>query len=285
MKGCAVGHYELPSGAAAYFINLDRVPERAEFMEGQFADTGLRGAQRFSAVDGQQPGALDDNCYVPGSGTRWGLTQSEIACFESHRAVWRVAVDQNLSKVAIFEDDVEMSAQAGAVIAALLADDAGFDLIKLDYSPRSMRFGPLETIADVPVRPMLEMAPSSAAYILTQAACRKLLSWSEEYSDHLDDFISLPRPDWRMCQCFPAVGVQMMWSKQQEQTAEPVKVSERSQDQKTNSGLDKGPLGFRIRRELQAARRKLYWRAGGQDRLLAQGGFAGFIPCAEDLNV
>ncbi|CUJ93426.1 Glycosyltransferase family 25 (LPS biosynthesis protein) [Ruegeria denitrificans] len=280
-----MGQYELPPGTGVYFINLDRVPERAEFMDDQFTRAGLVGAQRFSAVDGQQPGALDDNSYVAGTGTRWGLTQSEIACFESHRAVWQTVVDQGLKTVAIFEDDVEMSAQAGAVIASLLAVEAGFDLIKLDYSPRSMRFGPLETIADIPMRPMLEMAPSSAAYILTQAACRKLLSWSGSYSDHLDDFISFPRTDWRMYQCFPAMGVQVMWSKQQEQTAEPVKVSERSQDQKTNSGLDKGPLWFRIRRELRAARRKLYWRTGGQGRLLAQGGFAGYIPSADDLNV
>lgn len=280
-----MGQYELPSGTGVRFINLDRVPERATFMEAQFAHTGLVGAQRFSAVDGQQPGALEGNGYTPGTGSRWGLKQSEIACFESHRAVWQASVDQNLNAVAVFEDDVEMSALAGKVIAALLNGGDGFDLIKLDYSPRSMRFGPFQEIAGVPVRPMLEMAPSAAAYIVTQAACRKLLSWSQHYSDHLDDFISIPRRDWRMFQCFPAVGVQMIWSKQQEQTAETVKVSERSQDQRTNSGLDKGPFWFRVRRELKAAGRKLYWRTGGQRRLLDDGGFVGFIPCAEDLSV
>jgi GR25 family glycosyltransferase involved in LPS biosynthesis len=280
-----VGQFELPSEAGAYFINLDRVPERANFMESQFAHTGFIGAQRFSATDAQQPGVLDDNGYVPGTGSRWGLKQSEIACFESHRAVWQVAVDEGLKAVAIFEDDVEMSAQAGEVITALLNGKDEFDLIKLDFSPRSMRFGPLQEIAGVSVRPMLEMAPSAAAYIVTQAACRKLLSWSEQYSDHLDDFISIPRPNWQMYQCFPAVGVQMIWSKQQEQTAETVKVSERSQDQKTNRGLDKGPLWFRIRREVLAAGRKLYWRAGAQRRLLDSGGFVGFIPCTDDLSV
>ena len=280
-----MGQYDLPSRTGVYFINLDRVPARAAFMQDQFTLTGLVGAQRFSAVDGQQAGALDGNGYVPGTGTRWGLTQSEVACFESHRALWQTVVDQGLNAAAIFEDDVEMSAESGRVIAALLNHGKGFDLIKLDYSPRSMRFGPLQKIADVPVRPMLEMAPSSAAYVLTQAACRKLLSWSERYSDHLDDFISLPRPEWKIYQCFPAVGVQVIWSKQQDQTAEPVRISERSQDQKTNSGLDKGPMWFRVRRELRAARRKLYWRAGGEARLKAQGGFVGFIPCADDLGV
>jgi hypothetical protein len=111
------------------------------------------------------------------------------------------------------------------------------------------------------------------------------LDWSTAYSDHLDDFVSIPRADWRMFQCFPAVGVQVIWSKRQEQTQEDVKVSERSRDRKTNSGLDKGPTWFRLRRELLAAKRKLYWRMGGQKRLIRQGGFVGFIPCAGDLNV
>ncbi|WP_170760262.1 glycosyltransferase family 25 protein [Ruegeria lacuscaerulensis] len=280
-----MGHHELPSGTGVFYINLDRVPERKAFMDSQFIHARLRGAKRFSAIDAQQPRALDGNGYVPGTGSRWGLRQSEIACFESHRAVWQAAVDQDLKAVAVFEDDVEMSAQAGAVIAALLEHGTGFDFVKLDYSPRSLRFGPETVFAGVNVRPMLEMAPSAAAYILSRDACRKLLSWSEQYSDHLDDFVSIPRPDWHMYQCFPAVGVQMVWSKQQDQISEPVKVSERSQDKKTNSGLDKGPLWFRARRELQAACRKLYWRAGGQARLLEQGGYAGFIPCTDDLSV
>jgi len=284
-KGKIVGHHELPSETGIFYINLDRVPERKVFMETQFAAAELAGAQRFSALDGQQPGALDGNGYVPGTGSRWGLKQSEIACFESHRAVWQMAIDKGLKSVAVFEDDVEMSAQAGAVITALLGQSDDFDFVKLDYSPKSLRFGPETSIAGVPVRPMLEMAPSAAAYILSSAACRKLLSWSEQYSDHLDDFVSIPRPDWRMYQCFPAVGVQMIWSKQQDQTVETVKVSERSQDKMTNSGLDKGPLWFRLRRELQAAGRKLFWKAGGQTRLLGQGGYVGFIPCIDDLSV
>ncbi len=254
-------------------------------MEAQFAHTGLVGATRFSATDAQRAGALDGNGYVPGTGSRWGLKQSEIACFESHRAVWQSAVDQGLKSVAIFEDDVEMSSKAGEVIVALLGQATGYDFLKLDFSPRSLRFGAEVQMGGVPVRPMLEMAPSAAAYILSQEACRKLLTWSERYSDHLDDFVSIPRADWRMYQCFPAVGVQMIWSKQQDATVETVKVSERSQDMKINSGLDKGPLWFRVRREILAARRKLSWRMGGQVRLLEQGGYVGFIPCADDLSV
>ncbi len=269
---------------AVFYINLDRVPERRAFMEAQFAKAGVIEPIRFSAVDARQADALEGNGYVPGVGSRWGLKQSEIACFESHRTVWQQAVDQNLKAAAIFEDDVEMSSRLGQVIDSLVENADRFDFAKLDYSPRSLRFGAEEEIGRVTVRPMLEMAPSAAAYVLSQEGCRKLLAWSQQYSDHLDDFVSIPRPDWRMYQVFPAVGVQMIWSKQQ-QDLKQVKTSEREGDQSTNTGLDKGPFWFRARRELFAAKRKLGWRFGGQKKLLDQGGFVGFIPTDTDLLV
>lgn len=273
------------AGDYVHFINLDRVPQRRAFMESQFQKAGLKGAHRISAIDAGQPGALGRTGYVAGTGARWGLTQSEVACFESHRSVWRHVLDRNLPAAAIFEDDVEMSVNTGQVISELLRGAAEFDCVKLDYSPRSLRFGPEFRIGNVPVRPMLEMAPSAAAYVLSEAGCQKLLSWSQTYSDHLDDFLSLPRKNWRMYQCFPAVGVQMIWSDQQDQIEEPIKSSERTQSVATNSGLDKGPLWFRIRRELYSASRKLKWKLGGQSRLVRSGGLVGFIPCSEDLSV
>ncbi len=276
---------EQSANTGVFYINLDRVPERRVFMEAQFAKAGVLNPNRFSAVDARQHEALAGNGYLPGVGSRWGLKQSEIACFESHRAVWQSVVDQDLQAAAVFEDDVEMSSDLGRVVDALLHGASAFDFVKMDYSPRSLRFGAKTEIGGIAVRSMVEMAPSAAAYVVSNEGCRKLLGWSTQYSDHLDDFVSIPRPDWRMFQVFPAVGVQMIWSKQQDHSLEQVKTSEREGDKSTNSGLDKGPLWFRAGRELHAAKRKLGWRFGGQDRLLRNGGFVGFIPCAEDLKV
>lgn len=267
-----------------FYINLDRVPERRSFMENQFEKAGVRGASRISAVDARQPEALAGNGYVPGVGSRWGLKQSEIACFESHRSVWKRIRDTDLKAAVIFEDDVELSSGAGRVIEALLEDGTGFDFLKLDYSPKSLRFGAEQTLAGVTIRPILEMAPSAAAYIVSSEGCRKLLAWSEHYSDHLDDFVSIPRPDWRMYQVFPAIGVQMIWSGTPHQDPGQVATSEREGDATTNMGLDKGPLWFRVRREIRAACRKLIWKTGAQARLLRDGGFVGHIPFAEDLR-
>ncbi len=268
-----------------FYINLDRVPARRSFMEGQFARVGISSATRVSATDASLPGALEGNGYVPGTGSRWGLTPSEIACFESHKKVWRQAVEQGLPSIAVFEDDVEFSQHSAECIRNILAMPHQYDLVKFDYSPRALRFGPERDVNGVKVRPLLEMAPSAAAYALSLDGCRKLLAWSDRYSDHLDDFVLMPRSGWKMYQCFPAVGVQVIWSKSQENSGASVKTSERTQDKTINSGLDKGPLWFRARRELIAAGRKLRWRSGGEAGLLRQGGFSGFVPVAADLNV
>lgn len=280
-----MGQHDLQPDTGIFYINLDRVPERRTFMEAQYAKVGLSGANRFSAIDARKPGALDQNRYVAGTGSRWGLRKSEIACFESHRAVWQRVWDQGLQAAAIFEDDAEMSGIAGEVIVSLLNGRSGYDFIKLDYAPKPLRFGREQEISGVTVRKMMEMTPSAGAYILSREGARKLLDWSQRYSDHLDDFITIPRPDWRMYQVFPAVCVQMVLSKQQDGAVDLVKNSERTQDEDTKNDLDKGPLWFRIRRELQSVKRKLHWRFGGQTRLLDEGGYVGFIPCADDLQV
>ena len=267
-----------------YYINLDRVPQRREFMEQQFNSLELA-ATRFSAVDASKPPGAFGNGYRPGSGLRWGLKLSEIACFESHRAIWQRAVADDLAAVAIFEDDVQMSCSAGRVIRAVLEASEEFDMVKLDYSPRALRFGPKQVLNGMCVRPMLEMAPSAAAYVLSQSGCRKLLNWSRCYSDHLDDFISIPRPDWKMFQAFPAVGVQLVWSKSPSNLDAVVKSSERESDPTINSNLDKGPPWFRLRRELYGAGEKLRRKVGGDARLKKGGGFIGFIPGADDLSV
>ncbi|TMV08676.1 glycosyltransferase family 25 protein [Ruegeria sediminis] len=268
-----------------FYINLDRVPARRDFVERHFVERGLGLPTRLSATDAAAPGALDHAGYVPGTGGRWGLKLSEIACFESHRRIWQIAVERGLNAVAIFEDDLRLSCDAAPVIERLLENGDDFDLVKIDYCPKINRFGPFVDMNGVPVRELLTMASSAAGYILSGRGAEKLLAKSERYSDHLDDFLFTPGPGWRMFQSFPAVGVQAVWHKDPGDAPEVLKTSERTQAPEINCGLDKGPLWFRLRRELLAARRKLHWRFGGEARLLEQGGFVGHIPCAEDLDV
>lgn len=284
-EGSSVQDDKLEPRADIFYINLDRVPARREFIESHFVERGLGRPTRLSATDAAAPGALDHTGYVPGTGGRWGLKLSEIACFESHRRIWEIAVDRDIEAVAIFEDDLRLSSHAAPVIDRLLAGAEHFDLVKIDYCPKNNRFGAEADINGVAVRPLLTMASSAGGYILSKKGAEKLLTRSARFSDHLDDFIFTPSAEWRMFQSFPAVAIQFVLQRDAEDIPEILKTSERTQAAAINSGLDKGPLWFRLRRELFAARRKMAWRLGGEKKLLEQGGFVGHIPCAEDLDV
>lgn len=97
-----------------FFINLDRVPERLAFMQSELQKIGLGGVKRFAAIDAKAKGALSGAGFRPGIGDRWSLPKSAIACFESHRAVWKMAVDQELDAVLVMEDDMVLSSEMPA---------------------------------------------------------------------------------------------------------------------------------------------------------------------------
>ena len=65
-------------------INLDRAPERWASISRLAAERGLT-IERVPAVDGRDPAALAMAAAAPDG----GLSPAEIACFESHRRVWR----------------------------------------------------------------------------------------------------------------------------------------------------------------------------------------------------
>ncbi|MEQ1943904.1 glycosyltransferase family 25 protein [Mesorhizobium sp. VNQ89] len=81
----------------ALYINLDRSPERRQWMEQQAASLGLA-LERIAAVDGA---ALDG---IPAK-----LSAGALACFHSHRMAWEIVANGDDRYVAIFEDDVHMS--------------------------------------------------------------------------------------------------------------------------------------------------------------------------------
>lgn len=269
-----------------YYINLDRVPARRAYIEAHFSSRGLSDVVRFSATDAKDPMALKDARFRPGLGDRWDMPRSAIACFESHRRVWQAIADRGAAAAAVFEDDVLLSKAAAGVIDRLIASPGDYDVVKIDYSPKTLRFGPERDLNGVAVRALLQTDLSAAGYVLSASGCRKLLDWSINYGDHLDDFIFTPRPDWRVFQAFPAVATQLMF-KEQMPGHDPGKIvskSERTSDPAINEKPNKGPVWFRLKKELIRAARKIYRRFFGDASLLWRGGYIGLIPLASDLQ-
>ncbi|MFZ2101408.1 MAG: hypothetical protein WAU86_12675, partial [Oricola sp.] len=100
---------------------------------------------------------------------------------------------------------------------------------------------------------------------------------SDPYCDHTDDFVFRPRRDYRMLQAIPAVAIQAMFLDSEERAtlglADPAILgSERSSDTRINRRPDRGPLRFRLAKELRRFVRKLRRRLFSDKALLARGG-------------
>jgi glycosyl transferase, family 25 len=81
-----------------FCINLDRRPERWEQMRSKFERSGVRGVQRFAAVDGQ-------HAIVP---PNWSDSPGAYGCLRSHLEIISEARRLGWPNVLIFEDDAAL---------------------------------------------------------------------------------------------------------------------------------------------------------------------------------
>ncbi|MDK3020353.1 glycosyltransferase family 25 protein [Pseudodonghicola flavimaris] len=266
----------------AHFINLDRVPQRADFMQAQCAIAGFDRVHRFPAVDAAS--APISRRYRPGRwGAYWSLLPSEVAVFESHRALWQRVRDDGAPAV-LMEDDVLLSAEAGAVCSTLAPHADRYHMIKLDAPGDPLRLGPEVPMAGMSLRPLTGVIPSAAAYILTPEGAEILLRRSERYCDHLDDFLTRPHPGYRAFQLSPIVAMQGMFSDLSGRPEIPASIagSERTAPA-PKARADKGPVPYRLAKEIRRSLRRLSRRLHGDRALLARGGFIGTVPRSPDL--
>jgi GR25 family glycosyltransferase involved in LPS biosynthesis len=261
----------------ALVINLDRCPERWAFTDNNLRAAGIT-AERFSAVDAKRLDGYEGIAYRPHCGERWELSDSLIACFESHRRIWQIIVDRDLPMAAIFEDDIVAVPALAAVLTALSGITDRFDIAKLDSTGRTIRLDtPLCRFAGFQLRPLLNGSASAAAYVVTLNGASRLLELSDPYCDHADDFIFMPRKDLLKVQLDPPVASQVMFLDDKYRDAlqitDPaIAGSERERDPALNRKVRRGPPWFRLRKEIRRTARKLYWRLYGDRALLARGG-------------
>lgn len=263
-------------------INLDRVPDRIEEVRAQFAAVGLAHlVQRFSAIDARASG-FSPKAYAPERWLdRWSLLPSEQAIFESHRAVWQKIVDNGLPGAVICEDDILVSSRFPETYAALDLDRSG--IVKLDGFYAARRYGPPYEMNAVSVRGIHEQVPSAACYAISRQAAQTLLGCSQRYCVTLDDFVFAPRATFQPVQVFPAVAVQAMCVANPN-VAQVMASSERGGDAARASGkINKGPLLFRLRKEMMRLKKRAYRKMGGDKALLAQGGVIARPDLAPDL--
>ena len=262
-------------------INLDRVPDRMVAVRAQFTRANLNErVTRFSAVDAMLPGFSAPG-YAPGSWRdRWTLLPSEQAVFASHREVWQQVAEGPAPGAVICEDDIMVSDGFGAALQALEIER--FGVIKLDGFSAYRHYGPEIPMGEFAVRDILDAVPSAACYAISKAAACRLLEDSFAFCTTLDDFVFAARKGLRPVQLFPAVAVQGMCCVSDQFVPEAIALSER--DTATiHARADKGPLLYRLRKELKRASSKIARTLGADRRLIRRGGVLCRPQLADDL--
>ena len=200
-----------------YYINLDRMTSRREFIETQLSHLGLHELfSRWPGVDASTLQMQSIEHYVPSSkqrtlqhSTRWELSGVEVAIFESHRRIWKEIVDEDMPYAIILEDDLKLSMSIQNLMEKVEDISGAVDVLKLDGVRRRCRFGPPLSGTQLEVRPIVKQrVHSTGAYLVSRTGAGKLLNWSEPYSDQADAFVFYPRAGYRLFQLFPAVALQ-----------------------------------------------------------------------------
>lgn len=83
-----------------FYINSNSRIDRYRNMQKRLSDLNIS-AERFEAIKG---GELDSRILEFGDSKK-NLNNGEIGCFQSHRAIYKKAIDQNIDKLFILEDD------------------------------------------------------------------------------------------------------------------------------------------------------------------------------------
>jgi glycosyl transferase family 25 len=89
----------------AYCINLDRRPDRLEYMTHQFSIQGMT-AERIVAVDANLPEVADAAALVQPMLSGQRISVGAYGCFQSHRETWLKIVASGEAHGLVMEDDL-----------------------------------------------------------------------------------------------------------------------------------------------------------------------------------
>jgi len=160
---------------AAFVINLDQATERLIHFEAQARAAGIV-FERLSAVDGR--------LMSPSECAEWHdpaaiypLSRPEIGCIRSHQKAWQKIIESGSDWGAVFEDDVCLSTELGAILGQTAQIPAEIDLIKLEAiaDRRVLLGGTHSHLAGRTLRHLRGIALGSAGYLISNNACQRLL--------------------------------------------------------------------------------------------------------------
>lgn len=165
----------------AFFINLDRRPDRKAFMEGQLAAFGVE-AERISALDAETVtnARLTEDVALTGHVIPMSRGSQCNAC--NHFAIMRRLVASDAPAALVLEDDIELSPEIAGFLRSGDWLPEGIGIVRLEKWSRratSKLLGPALGRSPVAGRDICRMHSrigGSGAYIVTRDAAARILA-------------------------------------------------------------------------------------------------------------
>lgn len=143
------------------------------------------------------------------------VTAAETGCYLSHIRAWKALLESDAPFAAVFEDDIEISASARAVLDELAGWlPADVDIVKLETSMKPVELSRQTeaVIGDHALRKLISCHIGGAGYVITRRGAEKMLARSERLLVPVDAALFDPRArirnDLSVLQLVPALCVQ-----------------------------------------------------------------------------
>lgn len=173
-----------------FVINLDRATARRDCMIGELRARGID-FERVSARDWRQltpeDYALVDREFRSRDGRR-ALLAGSVACWLSHRDVFRRIADSDHDMTLVLEDDVALSDDAAAVLRQVGESGIPFDILFLNRNRTYLRFWPLHPLPGTESTLGLVRYSDwgSCSYVITRQAARRFLETHPRIRNRID---------------------------------------------------------------------------------------------------
>lgn len=163
-------------------ISLQSKPERRAHITQEFGKQGID-FEFFDAITPDQVTRLAKQHGLALDGAF--LTEGEKACFMSHVCLWQQMIDENLSYLAVFEDDVYLGENAHLFFGddGWLKDN-DLDFVKTETVLQERKLGGLgvELMDGRKAYPLFEFHFGAGGYIISLRSAHALISHSRSLS-------------------------------------------------------------------------------------------------------
>lgn len=164
-----------------FVINLDRRPDRLDHISHQLNSLELN-FSRVSAVDGRNL-CSDDLKYFKSEPNLPRPSNSEFACFLSHRKCWERLLESADQYAVILEDDVFLSKDSGYFLSGTEWIPSGTELLRFETTQMKVfcKRGGAVHVHGRNLNEMRSFHAGTGAYLISKKIAGELLNKTEQY--------------------------------------------------------------------------------------------------------